>query len=54
MVFAPSLIASAALSAETPSFLNDFLPWLTNSILVNVLVVGIIVWIVRSCTRRIR
>ena len=53
MVFAPSLIASAALSAETPSFLNDFLPWLTNSILVNVLVVGIIVWIVRSCTRRI-
>ena len=47
-------IASAALSAETPGFLTkSYLAWLTNSILVTAIVLGVIVWIVRSCTRRI-
>jgi F-type H+-transporting ATPase subunit a len=54
MVFAPSLIASAELAAETPEFLSkSYLAWLTNSILVTAIVLGVIVWIVRSCTRRI-
>ena len=48
------LIASAELGAETPEFLSrSFLNWLTNSILVTAIVLGMIVWIVRSCTRRI-
>ena len=48
------LIASAELGAETPEFLSrSFLNWLTNSILVTAIVLGVIVWIVRSCTRRI-
>jgi F-type H+-transporting ATPase subunit a len=47
-------IASAELGAETPEFLTrSFLGWLTNSILVTAIVLGVIVWIVRSCTRRI-
>lgn len=47
-------IASAELGAETPEFLSrSFLHWLTNSILVTAIVLGVIVWIVRSCTRRI-
>jgi len=47
-------IASAELGAETPEFLSrSFLGWLTNSILVTAIVLGVIVWIVRSCTRRI-
>jgi F-type H+-transporting ATPase subunit a len=54
MVFTLPLLASAALSAETPKFLSDsFVAWLTNSILVTGIVLGVIVWIVRSCTRRI-
>jgi F-type H+-transporting ATPase subunit a len=47
-------LASAALSAETPVILeNSFFGWLTNSILVTFLILGVIVWIVRSCTRKI-
>jgi F-type H+-transporting ATPase subunit a len=47
-------IASAELGAETPEFLSkSFLHWLTNSILVTSIVLGVIVWIVRSCTRKI-
>jgi len=47
-------IASAELGAETSEFLSrSFLHWLTNSILVTAIVLGVIVWIVRSCTRRI-
>jgi len=47
-------IASAELGAETPEFLSrSFLHWLTNSILVTAIVLGVIVWIVRTCTRRI-
>jgi F-type H+-transporting ATPase subunit a len=47
-------LASAELGAETPEFLTrSFLGWLTNSILVTAIVLGVIVWIVRSCTRRI-
>jgi F-type H+-transporting ATPase subunit a len=54
MVFLTPALASAELSAETPEFLGkSFLPWLTNSILVTAIVLGVIVWIVRSCTRRI-
>ncbi|MCX6959974.1 MAG: F0F1 ATP synthase subunit A, partial [Verrucomicrobia bacterium] len=54
MLFAPSLIASAELAAETPEFLSkSFLAWFTNSILVTAIVLGVIVWIVRSCTRKI-
>jgi len=38
----------------TPAvFENSFLGWLTNSILATAIVLGLIVWIVRSCTRRI-
>lgn len=52
MVFHLPFIA-AALSAETPAaFENSFLGWLTNSILVTAIVLGVIVWIVRSCTRK--
>jgi F-type H+-transporting ATPase subunit a len=48
------LIASAELSAETPEFLtHSFLAWLTNSILVTAIVLGLITWMVRSCTRKI-
>ncbi len=54
MVFTLPLLASAELAAETPEFLSkSFLAWLTNSILVTAIVLGVIVWIVRSCTRRI-
>jgi len=54
MVLFPSFIASAELAAESPGFLKDsFLSWLTNSILVTAIVLGIIIWVVRSCTRRI-
>lgn len=54
MVFVLPLIASAELAAETPEFLSkSYLAWLTNSILVTAIVLGVIVWIVRSCTRRI-
>ena len=54
MVFNLPFLASAALSAETPAALeNSFLGWLTNSILVTFLVLGVIVWIVRSCTRKL-
>jgi F-type H+-transporting ATPase subunit a len=49
------ILASAELSAETPEFLtHSFLFWLTNSILVTAIVLGVIVWIVRSCTRTIQ
>jgi len=49
------MIASAALSAETPSFMQEsFLSWLTNSIIVTVIVVGLILWIVRTCTRNMQ
>jgi len=54
MVFASLPLASAELSAETPGFLShSFLGWFTNSILVTAIVLGVIVWIVRSCTRKI-
>ena len=54
MVFNLPFLASAALGAETPQFFeNSFLGWLTNSILVTFIVLGVIVWIVRSCTRKI-
>jgi len=54
MLFAISLIASAELAAETPEFLSkSFLAWFTNSILVTAIVLGVIVCIVRSCTRKI-
>jgi F-type H+-transporting ATPase subunit a len=54
MLSASFLIASAELAAETPGCLHEsFLAWLTNSILVTAIVLGLIVWIVRSCTRRI-
>lgn len=54
MLFPFPLIASAELAAETPEFLSkSYLAWLTNSILVTAIVLGVIVWIVRSCTRRI-
>lgn len=54
MLSASFLIASAELAAETPEFLSkSFLAWFTNSILVTAIVLGIIVWIVRSCTHRI-
>ena len=54
MVFPLSFLASAGLSAESPTFFdNTFLGWLTNSILVTVIVLGLIVWMVRSCTRNI-
>ncbi len=54
MLSASFLIASAELAAETPEFLSkSFLAWFTNSILVTAIVLGVIVWIVRSCTRRI-
>lgn len=54
MVFSPLPIASAELSAETPEFLtHSFLAWFTNSILVTAIVLGVIMWIVRSCTRKI-
>jgi len=54
MPLLPTIIASAELSAETPEFLSkSFLFWLTNSILVTAIVLGVIVWIVRSCTRKI-
>ncbi|MEY2907167.1 MAG: synthase subunit a [Verrucomicrobiota bacterium] len=54
MVFAPFLIASAELAAETPEFLHkSFLTWYTNSILVTAIVLGVIIWIVRSCTRKV-
>ena len=47
-------IASAELGAESPGFLtSSYLHWLTNSILVTAIVLGIIVLIVRACTRRI-
>ncbi len=53
MVFHFPFLA-AALSAETPAaFENSFLGWLTNSILVTFIVLGVIVWIVRSCTKKI-
>jgi F-type H+-transporting ATPase subunit a len=48
-----SFLATAELSALTPSFLQEsFLSWLTNSIIVSTIVIGVIVWIVRSCTRK--
>jgi len=54
MVFSLPLIASAELSAEAPEFLSSsFLNWLTNSILYTAIVLGVIVWIVRSCTKKI-
>jgi F-type H+-transporting ATPase subunit a len=54
MVFFLPFIASAELSAETPDFLqHSFLAWLTNSILVTAIVLGLIVLVVRSCTRRV-
>lgn len=54
MLPASLFIASAELAAETPEFLSkSFLAWFTNSILVTAIVLGVIVWIVRSCTRRI-
>ena len=54
MVFDLPLLATASLSAETPAaFENSFLGWLSNSIFVTFLVVGLIVWMVRSCTRKI-
>ncbi len=54
MVFDLPLLATASLSAETPAaFENSFLGWLSNSIFVTFLVVGLIVWLVRSCTRKI-
>jgi len=54
MFFPLHLVASGQLSAETPDFVQEsFLPWLTNSILVTVIVIGLIVWLVRSCTRKI-
>ena len=54
MVLNLPFLASAALSAETPHVFEDsFLGWLTNSILVTFIVLGVIVWIVRSCTRKI-
>jgi F-type H+-transporting ATPase subunit a len=54
MVLTLPFIASAELAAETPDFLNhSFLAWLTNSILVTAIVLGLIVWLVSSCTRRI-
>jgi F-type H+-transporting ATPase subunit a len=47
-------IASAELGAETPEFLtHSYLHWLTNSIVVTAIVLGVIVWIVRSCTSKI-
>lgn len=54
MLSASLLIASAELAAETPGFLgSSYLAWLTNSILVTAIVLGVIVWIVRTCTRKI-
>lgn len=48
------ILASAELAAETPEFLShSFLGWFTNSILVTAIVLGVIIWVVRSCTRRI-
>jgi F-type H+-transporting ATPase subunit a len=53
MVLTLPILASAALSAETPAvFENSFLAWLTNSIFVTGIIVGVIVWIVRLCTRK--
>lgn len=53
MVFTLPFLA-ASLSAETPAaFENSFIGWLSNSIFVTFLVLGVIVWIVRSCTRKI-
>jgi F-type H+-transporting ATPase subunit a len=54
MFLIPTILASAELSAETPEFLSrSYLHWLTNSILVTAIVLGVIVWLVRSCTRKI-
>jgi len=54
MVFPLSILASAELSAVTPGvFENSFLGWLTNSILATAIVLGLIIWMVRSCTRKI-
>ena len=53
MVSSLSFLAAAELSASTPTFLEEsFLSWLTNSILVSAIVIGAIVWIVRTCTRK--
>jgi F-type H+-transporting ATPase subunit a len=55
MVSTLSFLASAELSAKTPVFLKDsFLAWLTNSILVTGIVIGLIIWIVGSCTRKLQ
>jgi len=55
MLFALSLIASAELAAESPGFLKDsFLSWLTNSVLVTAIVLGVIIWVVRACTRNMQ
>ena len=53
MVLTLPILANAELSASTPSFLKEsFLGWLSNSILFTGIVVGAIIWIVRSCTRK--
>lgn len=53
MVLTSPILASAELTARTPAFLQDsFIGWLTNSILVTAIVLGLIIWIVRSCTRK--
>ncbi len=47
------IIASAALSAERPAvFENSFLGWFTNSLFATGIVLVLICWIVRSCTRK--
>lgn len=54
MAFILPFLAAAELSAKTPVFLeNSFLDWLTNSILVTAIVLGAIIWIVRSCTQKL-
>jgi F-type H+-transporting ATPase subunit a len=55
MVFPLNFLANAELAAESPGFLRDsFLGWFTNSILVTAIVLGVIVWVVRSCTRNMQ
>jgi F-type H+-transporting ATPase subunit a len=54
MVCILPIFASAALSAEAPAFMDhSYLRWLTNSIFVTGIVIAAIIWIVRSCTRKI-
>ncbi len=53
MVPAFPFLATASLSAETPSFFeNSFLSWLTNSIFVTAITIGVIILIVRLCLSR--